>query len=169
MPLVLNALLQHLALEACTCKRTMSSYPCMLLFSMVPLTTMWMGDSYACRAAPARNTATAMGRSQQAPWRPENGAVSRSHVHKTTQPCSSDAACFAPAGPLLLNALLQHLGAGGMRPAHADPKAWPAWLPAVGSAAFGYWCAALLGVTSAAKASPCLIPCGGDSSVLFGR
>lgn len=64
----------------------------------------------------------------------------------------------SPAGPLLLNALLQHLGAGGgERPARADPKPWPAWLPALGSAAFGYWCAALLGVTSAAKARPCLV------------
>lgn len=70
-----------------------------------------------------------------------------------------------PAGPLLLNALLQHLGAGGERPARADPKPWPAWLPALGSAAFGYWCAALLGVTSAAKASPCLMPRGGGCFV----
>ena len=64
-----------------------------------------------------------------------------------------------PAGPLLLNALLQHLGAGGEHPARTDPKTWPAWLPALGTAAFGYWCAALLGVTSAAKASHSLIPC----------
>ncbi|KAK9825002.1 hypothetical protein WJX81_008465 [Elliptochloris bilobata] len=58
------------------------------------------------------------------------------------------------AGPLLLNALLQHLSAGasgGARPARPDPG-WPAWLPAVGSPSFGYWCAALLGLTSAAKA-----------------
>lgn len=63
------------------------------------------------------------------------------------------------SGPLLLNALLQHLGtaAGGQRAGRPNPKPdaepdAPAWLPAPGSAAFGYWCAALLGVTSAAKA-----------------
>jgi hypothetical protein len=57
-------------------------------------------------------------------------------------------------GPLLLSALLQHLGAtsGGEHPARPGPAPGaPAWLPALGSAAFGYWCAALLGLTSAAK------------------
>jgi len=61
----------------------------------------------------------------------------------------------ARPGPLLLSALLQHLGAasGGERPARPGPAPGaPAWLPALGSAAFGYWCAALLGLTSAAKA-----------------
>lgn len=58
------------------------------------------------------------------------------------------------AGPLLLNALLQYLSAGGgSRPApHSPDRRWPGWLPDADSAAFGCWCAALLGLTSAAKA-----------------